>query len=214
MLHLLLVLQDIIDGDADLSRWLRLIVVENYDVSAAQLLIPACDVSEQISLASKEGSGTGGMKLMLNGAVTLGTDDGVGAEIHELVGGDNCYLFGINASEAIAHQREHDYRPGELYASSDVVRSTVDFITSDEVMARGHEQRLWRLREELIQHDPYMTLLDLEAYIAARDRVFADYEERRRWQEMMLINIASAGFFSSDRMIREYEQDIWQLGEG
>ena len=168
-------------------------------------------MSEQISLASKEASGTGNMKFMLNGAVTLGTSDGANVEIHELVGDDNIYIFGENSDQVIRHYGDRDYVPGDYYRKSPVIQAAVDFIVSQEALAVGHRENLERLHRELLNKDWFMTLLDLEDYIAVKDRVFADYEDREKWKRMMLVNIAKAGFFSSDRTIAEYNRDIWKL---
>ena len=185
--------------------------MENYNVSYAERLIPACDVSEQISLASKEASGTGNMKFMLNGAVTLGTSDGANVEIHELVGDDNIYIFGEKSDTVIAHYKKADYVSKDYYKKSPVIKKAVDFIVSKEALAIGHKENLERLYKELLNKDWFMTLLDLEEYIKVKDKMFADYEDRDKWKRMMLVNIARAGFFSSDRTIAEYNRDIWKL---
>ena len=211
IIHLLLVLAQIINNDPRVSPYMKVVMVENYNVSYAEKLIPACDVSEQISLASKEASGTGNMKFMLNGAVTLGTSDGANVEIHELVGDDNIYIFGENSDQVIRHYGDRDYVPGDYYRKSPVIQAAVDFIVSQEALAVGHRENLERLHRELLNKDWFMTLLDLEDYIAVKDRVFADYEDREKWKRMMLVNIAKAGFFSSDRTIAEYNRDIWKL---
>ncbi|WP_196811865.1 glycogen/starch/alpha-glucan phosphorylase [Butyrivibrio sp. VCB2001] len=211
IIHLILVLQEIINNDPDVNKYMKVVMVENYNVSYAEKLIPACDVSEQISLASKEASGTGNMKFMLNGAVTLGTDDGANVEIHELVGDDNIYIFGASADEVIEHYKKADYVSKDYYKKSKVVKQAVDFITSKEVLKVGHKENLKRLHDELLNKDWFMTLLDLESYIAKKDEIFADYENRDKWKKMMLTNIAKAGYFSSDRTIKEYNRDIWHL---
>ena len=211
IIHLILVLQEIINNDPDVNKYMKVVMVENYNVSYAERLIPACDVSEQISLASKEASGTGNMKFMLNGAVTLGTDDGANVEIHELVGDDNIYIFGASADEVIEHYKKADYVSKDYYKKSKVIKEAVDFIVSKEVLKVGHKENLKRLHDELINKDWFMTLLDLESYIAKKDEIFADYENRDKWKKMMLTNIAKAGYFSSDRTIREYNRDIWHL---
>ncbi|MDE7355029.1 MAG: glycogen/starch/alpha-glucan family phosphorylase [Acetatifactor sp.] len=211
IIHLLLVLSQIINNDPRVSPYMKVVMVENYNVSYAEKLIPACDVSEQISLASKEASGTGNMKFMLNGAVTLGTSDGANVEIHELVGDDNIYIFGENSDQVIRHYADRDYVPGDYYRKSPVIQEAVDFIVSEEALAVGHRENLERLHRELLNKDWFMTLLDLEDYIAVKDRAFADYEDREKWKRMMLVNIAKAGFFSSDRTIAEYNRDIWKL---
>jgi starch phosphorylase len=211
IIHLLLCLQEIVNNDPDVNEYMKVVMVENYNVSYAEKLIPACDVSEQISLASKEASGTGNMKFMLNGAVTLGTSDGANVEIHELVGDDNIYIFGKKSETVIEHYANADYISKDYYENSDIIKEAVDFITSDEVLAVGNEERLTRLKNELINKDWFMTLLDLEDYIRTKDRMFDDYKDEDKWKKMMLTNIAKAGFFSSDRTINEYNRDIWKL---
>ena len=211
IIHLILVLQEIINNDPDVNKYMKVVMVENYNVSYAEKLIPACDVSEQISLASKEASGTGNMKFMLNGAITLGTDDGANVEIHELVGDDNIYIFGASADEVIEHYKKADYVSKDYYKKSKVVKQAVDFITSKEALKVGHKENLKRLHDELLNKDWFMTLLDLESYIERKDEIFADYENRDKWKKMMLTNIAKAGYFSSDRTIKEYNRDIWHL---
>ncbi len=211
IIHLLLVLQEIVDNDPQVSPWMKVVMVENYNVSYAEKLIPACDISEQISLASKEASGTGNMKFMLNGAVTLGTDDGANVEIHELVGDENIYIFGQDSDTVIEHYAKADYVAKDYYKKSPVVREAVDFIVGKQALAAGHKENLERLYKELLQKDWFMTLLDLEDYIKVKDQAFADYENREKWKRMMLVNIAKAGFFSSDRTIGEYNEDIWKL---
>ena len=211
IIHLILVLQDIVNHDPDVSPYMKVIMVENYNVSYAEKLIPACDVSEQISLASKEASGTSNMKFMLNGAVTLGTDDGANVEIHSLVGDDNIYIFGISADEVIEHYKKADYVSKKYYDKSPVIKEAVDFIIGKQCMKVGHKENLQRLYKELLNKDWFMTLIDLESYIAEKDRIFADYENRDKWKKMMLTNIAKAGYFSSDRTIEAYNNDIWHL---
>lgn len=211
IIHLILCLQEIINNDPDVKDSMKVVMVENYNVSYAERLIPACDISEQISLASKEASGTGNMKFMLNGAVTLGTSDGANVEIHELVGDDNIYVFGEKSEDVIAHYEKADYVAKDFYKKSRVIREAVDFITSREVLKAGDRTRLVRLQKELINKDWFMTLLDLEDYIATKDRMFEDYRNEEKWKRMMLVNIAKAGFFSSDRTIAEYNRDIWKL---
>ncbi len=211
IIHLLLVMSEIINNDPEVSPYMKLVMVENYNVSYAEKLIPACDVSEQISLASKEASGTGNMKFMLNGAVTLGTSDGANVEIHELVGDDNIYIFGQDSDTVIEHYAKADYVSKDYYKNSPVIKEAVDFIVSKEVMAVGHKENLERLYNELLNKDWFMTLLDLEDYIAVKDKVFADYEDKQKWKKMMLVNIAKAGFFSADRTIADYNRDIWKL---
>jgi len=211
IIHLLLVLQEVINGDPDVSPYLKVLMVTNYNVSYAEKLIPACDISEQISLASKEASGTSNMKFMLNGAVTLGTDDGANVEIHELVGDDNIYIFGVDSDTVIKHYEKADYVSKDYYEKSPVIKEAVDFIISEEVLKVGNRENLERLYKELINKDWFMTLLDLEDYIKAKDRILEDYEDQEKWKRMMLVNIAKAGFFSSDRTIAEYDRDIWHL---
>ncbi len=211
IIHLILVLQEIVNNDPEVSPYMTVLMVENYNVSYAEKLIPACDVSEQISLASKEASGTGNMKFMLNGAVTLGTSDGANVEIHELVGDDNIYIFGEKSETVIKHYEKADYVSRDYYKKSPVIKEAVDFIVSRQALKAGHKENLERLYNELLNKDWFMTLLDLEDYIAVKDRMFADYEDRQKWKEMMLVNIAKAGFFSSDRTISEYNRDIWKL---
>ena len=211
IIHLLLVLEEIVNNDPEVSPYMTVLMVENYNVSYAEKLIPACDISEQISLASKEASGTGNMKFMLNGAVTLGTSDGANVEIHGLVGDDNIYIFGEKSETVIAHYEKADYVSKDYYKKSPVVKEAVDFIVGKQALKAGHKENLERLYKELIGKDWFMTLLDLEDYIKAKDQALADYEDREKWKKMMLVNIAKAGFFSSDRTIMEYNRDIWKL---
>ena len=211
IIHLLLCLQEIVKNDPDVSPYMTVLMVENYNVSYAEKLIPACDISEQISLASKEASGTGNMKFMLNGAVTLGTSDGANVEINELVGDDNIYIFGAKADEVIEHYAKADYVSKDIYKKSKVVKEAVDFIVSDTVLKIGHKENLERLYNDIIGKDWFMALLDLEDYIKVKDQMLADYEDRMKWKKMSLVNIAKAGFFSSDRTIEEYNRDIWHL---
>jgi starch phosphorylase len=217
IIHLLLVLQEIIKNDKAVNKHMTVLMVENYNVSYAERLIPACDVSEQISLASKEASGTGNMKFMLNGALTLGTFDGANVEIHELVGDDNIYTFGKDKDTVIELYRKifanekGKYISKEYYKNSKVIKKAVNFIVSKKALKVGNEENLRRLYNELLNKDWFMTLLDLEEYIAVKDKMFADYGNQRKWKQMMLVNIAKAGFFSSDRTIGEYNRDIWKL---
>ena len=211
IIHLILVLQEIVNNDPDVSPYMKVLMVENYNVSYAEKLIPACDVSEQISLASKEASGTGNMKFMLNGAVTLGTSDGANVEIGELVGDENIYIFGKDSDTVIKHYAKADYVSKDYYKKSKVIKRAVDFIVSKEALKAGNKENLERLYNELLNKDWFMTLLDLEEYIQVKDKVFADYENRDEWAQKMLVNIAKAGFFSSDRTIAEYNRDIWKL---
>ena len=211
IIHMILCLQQIIDKDPEVKPYLNVVMVNNYNVTLAEKLIPACDISEQISLASKEASGTGNMKFMLNGAVTLGTDDGANVEIHELVGDDNIYIFGKDSDTVIKHYEKADYVSKDYYKKSPVIKEAVDFIVSKEVLKVGKKENLERLYNELLNKDWFMTLLDLEDYIKVKDQAFADYEDQQKWKKMMLVNIAKAGFFSSDRTIAEYNRDIWKL---
>lgn len=211
IIHLLLCLQELIENDEEVNKHIKVVFIENYNVSKAEKLIPACDVSEQISLASKEASGTGNMKFMLNGAITLGTQDGANVEIAELVGEENIYTFGETSEQVIDHYEKEDYSSKKLYEENEVIKELVDFIISDEVIAVGSEENLNRLYKELINKDWFMTLLDLEDYIKTKDLVFKDYENRDKWLKMSLTNISKAGFFSSDRTIAEYNKDIWKL---
>ncbi len=211
IIHLLLVLQEIVNNDPDVSPYMTVLMVENYNVAYAEKMIPACDISEQISLASKEASGTGNMKYMLNGAVTLGTSDGANVEIHGLVGDENIYIFGEKSETVIRHYEKADYVSKDYYKKSPVIKEAVDFIVGKEALKAGHKENLERLYKELLNKDWFMTLLDLEDYIKTKDRMIADYEDQAKWRRMMLVNIAKAGFFSSDRTIMEYNRDIWKL---
>ena len=211
IIHLLLVLQEIVNNDPDVSPYLKVLMVTNYNVSYAEKLIPACDISEQISLASKEASGTSNMKFMLNGAVTLGTDDGANVEIHELVGDDNIFIFGVDSDTVIKHYEKADYVSKDYYKKSPVIKEAVDFIVGPEALKAGHKENLERLYNELLNKDWFMTLLDLEDYIAKKDEIFEAYEDQAKWRRMMLVNIAKAGYFSSDRTIADYNKDIWHL---
>ena len=211
IIHLLLVLQEIVNNDPDVSPYLKVLMVTNYNVSYAEKLIPACDISEQISLASKEASGTSNMKFMLNGAVTLGTDDGANVEIHELVGDDNIFIFGVDSDTVIKHYEKADYVSKDYYKKSKVIKEAVDFITGPEALKAGHKENLERLYNELLNKDWFMTLLDLEDYIAKKDEILEAYEDQEKWRRMMLVNVAKAGYFSSDRTIAQYDKDIWHL---
>ncbi|MGN0407879.1 MAG: glycogen/starch/alpha-glucan phosphorylase [Bacteroides sp.] len=211
IIHLILCLQQLINNDPDVSPYLKVVMIENYNVSKAAYIIPACDVSEQISLASKEASGTGNMKFMLNGAVTLGTMDGANVEIAQLVGNDNIYVFGESSEQVIEHYEKSDYNSCDIYIDDEVVRCLVDFIISPQMLKTGDKYSLLRLHAELIQKDWFMTLLDLKEYIYKKEEMFADYENRRAWAKKMLVNISKAGFFSSDRTIEEYNRDIWKI---
>lgn len=211
IIHLLLTLETLIKNDPDVAPYMKLVMVENYNVSAAEKLIPACDISEQISLASKEASGTGNMKFMLNGAVTLGTMDGANVEISDLVGKDNIYIFGESSDEIIKHYEKMDYNSRAIYEGDPDIKKYVDFIVSEPMLKLGKEDHLRNFYNELLNKDWFMTLLDLKDYIKVKDQVFADYEDRNSWAKKMLVNIGEAGFFSSDRTIAQYNKDIWHL---
>ena len=213
IIHLILCLQELINQDPEVSPYLNVIMVENYNVTLAEKLIPACDISEQISLASKEASGTGNMKFMLNGAVTLGTEDGANVEIHQFVGDDNIYIFGAKSDEVIAHYEKSDYRPSDYYTKNPMIQKAVEFITGPQMMEIGKKENLERLSSELKKKDWFMTFLDLEDYIRTKERALEDYTDRKTWAKKMLANISNAGFFSSDRTIREYNRDIWKFGD-
>ena len=211
IIHLILCLQELINNDPEVSPYLQVVMVENYNVTKAEKLIPACDISEQISLASKEASGTGNMKFMLNGALTLGTEDGANVEIHELVGDDNIFVFGASSEEVIEHYAKADYVSKKFYEEDADIKAAVDFITSEQLMAIGHEENLTRLKNELLNKDWFMTLLDFKAYVAKKEEALKAYEDRKVWAEKMVVNIAKAGYFSSDRTIAEYNRDIWHV---
>lgn len=211
IIHLILCLQQVINNDPEVSPYLKVVMVENYNVSKAAKIIPACDISEQISLASKEASGTGNMKFMLNGAVTLGTKDGANVEIGELVGEDNIYFFGESSEQVISHYAKGDYSAKSYYVNDAEIKKLVDFIISAPVMKAGDAETLLRLHAELIKKDWFMTLLDIKDYIRVKEIALADYEDRKAWARKMLINISKAGFFSSDRTIEQYNKDIWKL---
>ena len=211
IIHAILCLQDIIAKDPVASKYIQVVMVENYNVTNAEKLIPACDFSEQISLASKEASGTGNMKFMLNGAITIGTEDGANVEIHELVGDDNIYIFGESSDDVIAHYNNNDYDAGKYYNNDEIIKNVVDFLISEEMTSIGQAENLHRLHHELISKDWFMSLLDLKAYIQTKDQAYNDYEDRLAWAKKSLINITNAGYFSSDRTIAEYNNDIWHL---
>ncbi len=213
IIHLILTLSKVIEADKDVSPYLKVVLVENYNVTLAEKLIPACDISEQISLASKEASGTGNMKFMLNGAVTLGTMDGANVEIAELVGSDNIYTFGASSDEVIAHYEKCDYNARRFYETDSLIKKCVDFIISDAMIQAGDSHSLNRLYNEIVGKDWFMALLDLRSYIETKEKALSDYEDRYAWAEKMLINIANAGFFSSDRTIRQYNEDIWKASQ-
>ena len=210
IIHLILCLSEVIANDPQVAPHLQVVMVENYNVTASSFLIAAGDISEQISLASKEASGTGNMKFMLNGALTLGTMDGANVEIAELVGEDNIYIFGEDSETVIDLYAKSAYKSSEYYAR-EAIKPVVDFIVSDEVLAVGKAERLERLYNELISKDWFMTLLDLEDYIQVKERMLADYEDRDAWMDKVIVNIAKAGFFSSDRTIAQYEEEVWHL---
>ena len=211
IIHLILCLQELVKNDPEVSPYLRIVMVENYNVTKAEKLIPACDISEQISLASKEASGTGNMKFMLNGAVTLGTEDGANVEIHELVGDDNIYVFGARSEKVIDLYAQSGYHSRKIYESDPEIEELVDFIISKEMIMIGDPVNLGRLYKELVSKDWFMTLLDLKDYIKTKEQMLNDYEDEKSWAKKMLVNIAKAGYFSSDRTIAEYDKDIWHL---
>lgn len=211
IIHLILCLQELINNDPEVSPYLKVVMVENYNVTWAEKLIPACDISEQISLASKEASGTGNMKFMLNGAVTLGTEDGANVEIHDLVGDDNIYIFGDLSETVVERYANGSYNAAQYYNENAEIKEAVDFITGKELMAVGDKERLERLSNELIWKDWFMTFPDFNDYVKTREQAYADYENRYEWAKKMLVNIAKAGYFSSDRTIEEYNRDIWKL---
>lgn len=211
IIHLILCLQELINNDPEVSPYLKVVMVENYNVTWAEKLIPACDISEQISLASKEASGTGNMKFMLNGAVTLGTEDGANVEIHDFVGDDNIYIFGDLSETVVERYANGSYCAAQYYNNNPVIKEAVDFITGSELMSIGDKERLERLSNELIGKDWFMTFPDFDAYVKTREQAYTDYENRHDWAKKMLVNIAKAGYFSSDRTIEEYNRDIWKL---
>ena len=211
IIHLILCLQELISKDPEVSPYLKVVMVENYNVTLAEKLIPAADIHEQISLASKEASGTSNMKFMLNGAVAIGTMDGANVEMHQFVGDDNIYIFGETSEQVIEHYAKADYVSRSYYDNDENIRRAIDFIVSDEMMAVGCRENLERLYNELLNKDWFMTLPDFEEYVAAKERIFADYEDRMAWAKKMLVNMSQAGFFSSDRTIAQYNEDIWHL---
>lgn len=211
IIHLILCLQQLINNDDEVNKYLKVVMVENYNVTYAEKLIPACDISEQISLASKEASGTGNMKFMLNGALTLGTEDGANVEIHQLVGDDNIFIFGKDSETVIKHYESEDYESVDIYARNHKIKEVVDFIISKELMSIGNPENLIRLFKEIVKKDWFMALLDLEDYTKTKEEAFKEYEDRQNWAKKMLINISKAGYFSSDRTIEEYNRDIWKL---
>ena len=211
IIHLILCLQELVNNDPEVNPYLKVVMVENYNVTNAEKLIPACDISEQISLASKEASGTGNMKFMLNGAVTLGTMDGANVEIADLVGEENIYIFGESSDTVIEHYEKGDYVSRKFYDEDEEIKEAVDFIVGEELMKIGHREHLERLYHELLNKDWFMTLLDYKDYAAKKEEIYRDYENRMAWAKKMLVNTAKAGFFSSDRTIAEYNRDIWKL---
>ena len=211
IIHLILCLQQLIENDPEVSPYFKIVMVENYNVTKAEKLIPACDISEQISLASKEASGTGNMKFMLNGAVTLGTEDGANVEIHELVGDDNIYIFGEKSEKVIELYETGAYCAADIYDNDPQVEELVDFIISKDLIRIGDPVNLARLYKEIVGKDLFMALLDVKDYIKTKEQMLEDYEDEQAWAKKMLVNIAKAGFFSSDRTIAEYNRDIWHL---
>jgi len=211
IIHLILCLEKLVNEDPQVNPYLKVVMVENYNVTKAEKLIPACDISQQISLASKEASGTGNMKFMLNGAVTLGTMDGANVEIAQLVGRDNIYIFGESSQAVIDHYAKGDYVSRNYYEKDPEIKEAVDFIVGGELLKIGSREHLERLYRELLNKDWFMSLLDYRAYADAREQAYRDYEDREAWAKKMLANISHAGFFSSDRTIAEYERDIWKL---
>ena len=211
IIHLILCLQELIRNDPEVNPYLNVVMVENYNVTLAEKLIPACDISEQISLASKEASGTGNMKFMLNGAVTLGTEDGATVEIHTLVGDENIYIFGDDSDTVVERYKNGSYHAKQYYTENPTLKKAVDFITGEALAEIGDKVRLERLFKELTTKDWFMTFPDFERYVTARESAYMDYENRLAWAEKMLVNIAQAGYFSSDRTIAEYNRDIWKL---
>ncbi len=211
VIHLILCLQELINNDEDVNKYLKVVMIENYNIAKAEVLIPACDISEQISLASKEASGTGNMKFMLNGAVTLGTNDGANVEIRDLVGMHNIYSFGASSDHVIHLYNTNGYHARDYYNNHETIRRCIDFITSDALLAIGDKEMLSSLQDNLMNKDWFMTLLDLDAYCSAKETAIYDYCDRAKWTRMMISNIARAGYFSSDRTIEEYNRDIWHL---
>ena len=211
IIHLILCLQELTASDPEVSPWLRVVMVENYNVTLAEKLIPACDISEQISLASKEASGTGNMKFMLNGAATLGTEDGANVEIHQLVGDENIYVFGASSDTVISRYADGSYQAKAYYEADPELKEAVDFITGEEMMKVGSKEHLERLSNELLNKDWFMTFPDFKEYVKVKNQAITDWMDRRNWAKKMLKNISQAGFFSSDRTIAEYNRDIWKM---
>ena len=211
IIHMILCLGEVVRNDNDVNKYLQIIMPENYNVTMAEKLVPACDLSEQISLASKEASGTGNMKFMLNGSVTIGTEDGANVEIHRLVGDDNIYIFGDKSETVIERYEKKSYKPSEYYENDEKICEAVNFITGKQMLAAGDKESLERLKDELITKDWFMTFPDFEAYAKTKEKAFSDYENRDAWGRKMLVNISNAGYFSSDRTIKEYNREIWKL---
>lgn len=211
IIHLILSLSELINNDPEVSKYLNVHLVENYNVTVAEHLIPATDISEQISLASKEASGTGNMKFMLNGALTLGTMDGANVEIAELVGPENIFTFGKDSDTIIDLYEKEGYVSRDYYEKDANIKAAVDFIVSKDLVKLGDKERLERLHKELISKDWFMTLIDLAEYIDKKEEVYAAYEDQDAWNKKVVYNIAEAGFFSSDRTIAQYNEDIWHL---
>ena len=211
IIHLILCLQELIENDEEVRPYFRVLMIENYNVSKAAKIIPAADISEQISLASKEASGTGNMKFMLNGALTLGTEDGANVEIRDLVGDENIYIFGKKPQQVIDLYEEKGYCSKDIYEEDELIHKLVDFIVGKEMLAIGDEKNLKRLHKELVGKDWFMTLLDTKEYIETKEKVYQDYENQEEWNKKVLVNTAKAGFFSSDRTIEQYNKDIWKL---
>jgi starch phosphorylase len=210
IIHAIL-MQEIIRNDPDVSPYMNLVMLENYNVSFAEKVIPSCDISEQISLASKEASGTGNMKFMLNGALTLGTEDGSNVEMHSLVGDNNIYIFGKKSDEVIRTYNERAYNPMEYYEGNQDIKRSIDFLTSQEMLRIGDSDCLHEFKNGLLNCDWFMSLIDFEEYKKTKERMLEDYENRNQWNKKALINIAKSGYFSSDRTIEEYNRDIWHL---
>ena len=211
IIHLILCLSELTVNDPEVAPYFKVVMAENYNITKAAKIIPAADISEQISLASKEASGTGNMKFMLNGAVTIGTEDGANVEIRDLVGDDNIYIFGKKPDDVIELYAKSAYDANAIYEKDEEIKELVDFIISDKLLSIGDGENLRRLHHELISKDWFMTLLDLKDYIKTKEKVYSDYEDKNAWSRKCLVNIAKAGFFSSDRTIRQYNDDIWHL---
>lgn len=211
IIHLILCFSELLDNEPSVKKHLNTVMLENYNVSSAEVLIPSCDISEQLSLASTEASGTGNMKFMMNGAVTLGTNDGANVEIAQLVRNDNIYIFGQSSDEVIHKQKNGGYNPNSLYSENPSIKRAVDFLTSPQLLKYGFSDKLSRLSHELKNNDRFMTLADFDDYLCVKDRMLDDFEDRFAWAKKMLVNISRSGFFSSDRTVNEYNRDIWKL---